>query len=154
MTVAGRLSGIARRTRTRGAMEVVPAVAVTCEAGVAGDYRGRIAPGGKGRRQVTLLEAESWETALAELGAALPWQERRANLLISGVRQPRETGRTIANGATLRIETTGECDPCFRMDELITGLKTALAPDWRGGVTGRVITDGTIAIGDEVRIEP
>ena len=25
---------------------------------------------------------------------------------------------------------------------------------WRGGVLGRVLTDGDIAIGDEVRIEP
>jgi len=29
----------------------------------------------------------------------------------------------------------------------------ALAPDWRGGVLGRVISDGEIAVGDEVRIE-
>jgi MOSC domain-containing protein YiiM len=40
------------------------------------------------------------------------------------------------------------------MDELAPGLRAALTPDWRGGVTGRVIADGTIAVGDEVRIEP
>ncbi|HQS70796.1 MAG TPA: MOSC domain-containing protein, partial [Novosphingobium sp.] len=33
------------------------------------------------------------------------------------------------------------------------GLKSALLPDWRGGVLGRVLTDGDIAVGDEVRIE-
>jgi MOSC domain-containing protein YiiM len=154
MTDAGRLAGIARRERSRSAMEVVTTAAVTLDQGVAGDYRGRIAPGGKGRRQVTLLEAESWEAALAELGEALPWQTRRANLLVSGLRLPREAGCVIAIGTSLKIEITGECDPCQRMDELAHGLKAALTPDWRGGVTGRVIADGTIAVGDEIRIEP
>jgi len=48
---------------------------------------------------------------------------------------------------------TCECDPCSRMEELAPGLKAALMPDWRGGVLGRVISDGDIVIGDEVRIE-
>ena len=136
-------------------MEVLSAVDVTCAHGVAGDYRGTIAPGGKGLRQITLIDEDSWQAALADLGASdLPWHTRRANLLVSGLRLPRAAGATIAIGASLRIWITGECDPCPRMDELTPGLKTALAPDWRGGVTGRVIADGTIAVGDEVRIEP
>ena len=83
----------------------------------------------------------------------LPWHERRANLLVHGIRLPREAGKVIAIGESLRIEVTCECDPCSRMDEILPGLKAALLPDWRGGVLGRVLTDGDIAIGDEVRIE-
>lgn len=135
-------------------MEVIGRVRVTRELGLAGDFRGAIRPGKSGRRQVSLLEAESWAVALAELGANVPWQERRANLLIEGLRLPREPGRIIAIGPDLRIETTCECDPCSRMEEIVPGLKAALLPDWRGGVLGRVIADGDIAIGDEVRIEP
>ena len=135
-------------------MEVIGRVRVTRELGLAGDFRGAIRPGKSGRRQVSLLEAESWAAALAELGADVPWQERRANLLIEGLRLPREPGRIIAIGPDLRIETTCECDPCSRMEEIVPGLKAALLPDWRGGVLGRVIADGDIAIGDEVRIEP
>ncbi len=135
-------------------MEVIGRVRVTRELGLAGDFRGAIRPGKSGRRQVSLLEAESWAMALAELGADVPWQERRANLLIEGLRLPREPGRIIAIGPDLRIETTCECDPCSRMEEIVPGLKAALLPDWRGGVLGRVIADGDIAIGDEVRIEP
>ena len=135
-------------------MEVIGRVRVTRELGLAGDFRGAIRPGKSGRRQVSLLEAESWAVALAELGADVPWQERRANLLIEGLRLPREPGRIIAIGPDLRIETTCECDPCSRMEEIVPGLKAALLPDWRGGVLGRVIADGDIAIGDEVRIEP
>ena len=114
-------------------------------------------PGRKPRRQVSLIEAESWEAALHDLGRAgdadLPWWIRRANLLTQGIRLPREAGAIIAIGASLRIEVTCECDPCSRMDEILPGLKIALLPDWRGGVLGRVLCDGEIAIGDEVRIE-
>ncbi len=78
---------------------------------------------------------------------------RRANLLVQGIRLPREPGKVIAIGSTLRIEVTCECDPCNRMDEIQPGLKLALMPDWRGGFLGRVLTDGDIAVGDEVRIE-
>lgn len=134
-------------------MEVLDRVAVARELGLRGDFRGAIRPGKSGRRQVSLLEAASWDAALAELGASIPWQERRANLLVAGLRLPREAGRIIAIGPTLRIETTCECDPCSRMEEIAPGLKAALLPDWRGGVLGRVIADGEIAVGDEVRIE-
>ena len=38
------------------------------------------------------------------------------------------------------------------MDALKDGLRAALTPDWRGGLLGRVMADGDIAVGDEVRI--
>ncbi|MNC90986.1 hypothetical protein D3C83_71610 [compost metagenome] len=69
------------------------------------------------------------------------------------MRLPREAGKVIAIGPSLRIEVTVECDPCSRMEEISFGLETALAPDWRGGVLGRVLNGGEIAVGDEVRIE-
>lgn len=126
---------------------------VTRARGVDGDGRGAIASGKSDRRQISLIEAESWAAALAEIDRTLAWQDRRANLLIEGQRLPREAGRIIAIGPSLRIETTGECDPCSRMDDIASGLKAALLPDWRGGVLGRVIADGEIALGDDVRIE-
>jgi MOSC domain-containing protein YiiM len=134
-------------------MELVDHAAVTQGHGVFGDYRGAIQPGKSGRRQVSLIEAESWADALRELGKDVSWEQRRANLLVQGIRLPREAGQVIAIGSSLRIETTCECDPCIRMEEIAPGLKAALTPDWRGGVLGRVIADGEIAIGDEVRIE-
>jgi len=151
--MTGVLKGIARHGRPRGPMETVDHVAVTCEEGVRGDFRGARRPGKRNLRQITVMEAESWAEAMAVLGADVPWQERRANLLVEGLKLPRRTGTVIAIGASLRIETTGECDPCSRMEEVVPGLKAALMPFWRGGVTGKVLTDGEIAVGDEVRIE-
>jgi len=155
--MTGRLGGIARHERPRGPIETLARVFVTREEGVTGNCRGTIKPGGSDRRQVSLIEAESWAAAMADLGlrgeAAMPWHVRRANLLVEGLRLPREAGKVIAIGASLRIEVTLECDPCSRMDAIRPGLRDALAPDWRGGVLGRVLADGEIALGDEVRIE-
>lgn len=153
----GRLAGIARHDRPRGPVEALGRISVTRAEGLHGDFRGAIVPGKSVRRQVSLIEAESWAAAVTALGLrsakAPPWHVRRANLLVEGMRLPREPGRVIAIGKSLRIEVTTECEPCSRMDEIIPGLKGALTPDWRGGVLGRVLHDGEIAIGDEVRIE-
>ena len=154
--VAGRLEGIARHKVSRGPMETLDRALVTPDEGLEGDCRGQVAEGKKGNRQITVIEAESWAAAVAELGAAaegLVWSDRRANLLVSGVRLPREAGKVIAIGDGLRIEVRCECDPCSRMDALREGLRAALTPDWRGGICGRVISEGEIALGDEVRIE-
>jgi MOSC domain-containing protein YiiM len=148
----GRLAGIARHDRPHGPIETVDRVLVTRDAGVAGDRRGTVRPG-KARRQISLIEAESWQAAVVELGAAIEWQDRRANLLVEGLRIPREPGTRIRIGGDCLIEITMECDPCSRMEEVRPGLKAALAPDWRGGFLGMVIADGEIAVGDEVRIE-
>jgi MOSC domain-containing protein YiiM len=158
MATAGRLGGIARHDRPYGPVETVGQVRVTVAEGVRGDIRGAIASTKATRkRQVSLIEAESWQAALDDLGLPEherpPWHARRANLLVEGLRLPREAGRVIAIGATLRIETTVETEPCERMEALVPGLLAALSPDWRGGICGRVLTDGEIAVGDEVRIE-
>lgn len=143
-------------------MEEIRSVAVTAAAGVQGDFRGAVRPGKVPRRQVSLMEIESWYAALDGLtmaeglfgfDAPPPWHARRANLLVEGLRFPRSTGYVVAIGKTLRIEVTMECDPCSRMDEVTPGLKDALMPDWRGGVLGTVLDDGEIAVGDEIRIE-
>ena len=156
MGATGRLGGIARHDRPRGPMQLVDEVAVTIREGVAGDYRGAMKPDGPRRRQVSLIEAESWAKAMHDLGlspGAIGWQERRANLLIEGLALPRTNGARLRIGGDVVIEVVQECDPCSRMEEIHPGLKAALLPDWRGGVLGRVLAEGTIKVGDTIRIE-
>jgi MOSC domain-containing protein YiiM len=145
MSAEGQLLGIARRRRSRGPMEALSAVRVTPELGVDGDARGR-----PGRRQVTVLARDGWEAALADAGATLPWTARRANLYVEGIDLAQAVGAELQVGASLRLRVTGETDPCARMDAAWPGLQTALAPDWRGGVTCRVIAGGDVAVGDPV----
>jgi MOSC domain-containing protein YiiM len=157
MTASGILAGIARHGRSRGPIELLDAVSVTTEGGVQGDFRGAIRPGGKGRRQISLITAEGWAAAMGDLRLSademLPWHARRVNLLSQGIVFPQFTGYVIAIGRTVRFQVTKECDPCGRMEELLPGLKGAMLPDWRGGLLGKVLTGGDIALGDEIRIE-
>lgn len=143
----GRLAAIARRDRKRAPMETLDSARITDEAGVVGDFRGR-----PGKRQVTVLASEDWQAACSEIGRTLPWTARRANLLIEGVGLPRHAGSRLVIGDVV-LEVTGELDPCSRMDEASEGLREALVPDWRGGVTCRVLTGGDVGVGDVVRVE-
>jgi MOSC domain-containing protein YiiM len=149
----GTLTGIARHARPRGPIETLDSVDVTVEAGLAGDFRGAVKPGGKGKRQVSLIEAGDWAAAMAELGHDLPWWVRRANLLVEGLDLPQRPGARVRIGGDVVIEITTECDPCSRMEEILPGLKAALTPDWRGGALGRVLSGGRIAIGDAIVVE-
>jgi MOSC domain-containing protein YiiM len=105
-----------------------------------------------GRRQVTILEAERWAEATAELGSTLAPSARRANLLISNLRLAGSRGRILAIGPC-RLRIFGETRPCERMDEALPGLRRALNPDWRAGAFAEVLTGGEIALGDGVEWE-
>jgi len=48
------------------------------------------------------------------------------------------------------LEITGETIPCKHMDEAFQGLKDTLTPSWRGGITCKVIKEGTIRLGTHV----
>jgi MOSC domain-containing protein YiiM len=151
--MAGRLAGIARHDRPRGPIETLESVHVSVDGGLAGDFRGAVKPGGKRKRQVSLIEAGDWASAMADLRADLDWSVRRANLLVEGLDLPQMPGAVIAIGKDVRLEITVECDPCSRMEEIAPGLKAVLTPDWRGGALARVLSGGDIAVGDEIRIE-
>jgi MOSC domain-containing protein YiiM len=148
----GALAGIARHARPRGPIEVLDRVGVTLAGGLDGDFRGAVKPGGKGRRQVSLIERGDWAATMAELGLDLPWWMRRANLLVEDFDLPQVPGTRIRIG-TVVLEITQECDPCSRMEEIAPGLKAALTPDWRAGALAKVIEGGDIALGDTIRIE-
>lgn len=142
----GRLLGIAIRSASRAPMESLDSVQVTQQSGVAGDYRGKYGP-----RQITVLSQEAWDEACKDVLTELPWTTRRANLLITGV-ELEQTTRKILQIGNVRLAITGETDPCQRMDMQHLGLRKALTPAWRGGVTCFVLNEGEIQVGDEVRL--
>lgn len=133
-------------------METLDHAEVLTATGIHGDFRGALKPG-RNKRQVTLMAAEGWHDALHDLGAQVAWEQRRVNLLVEGLALEDATGARIVFETGLVLEVTGECDPCTRMEEVAPGLKAALLPCWRGGVTTRVIEGGPIRVGEQVRIE-
>lgn len=142
----GRISGIARRDAKRAVMQTLSTAEISADTGVADDFRGR-----PGKRQVTVLSSRAWQAACDELGKALPWTTRRANLLVDDMDLPQKTGDILQIGE-VRLQVTMEVDPCSRMEEQQPGLQAALSPEWRGGVACTVLQGGTVAIGDEVRL--
>lgn len=144
----GVLRGIALRAVRRAPMQPIDVGVLDPAFGLEGDCKGGKYP----LRQVTVLSAEDWQKALEALGGiALDWTARRANLLVSGLRLPRARGALLGIGPA-RLEVTGQTYPCGRMEEAWPGLLKALAPDWRGGLTCRVLAGGRIGIGDAVEV--
>jgi hypothetical protein len=143
--MTGRLEAIATKAARRAPILHADRANVSIATGVEGDFRGR-----QKARQVTVLFAEDWAAAVAGLDPAAPWTVRRATLLVAGVRNPQRVGDVLAVG-DVRLVVTGEAQPCVRMDKQMPGLRDALRPDWRGGVTARVIAGGEISVGDLAR---
>lgn len=136
-----KLIGIAIRPARSGEINELDNVEISKKEGVAGDKRSR-----PGKRQVTLMSKSAWDIACRELDIDLPWTVRRANLLVDDLPLKETTGQFIHCGE-LVLEITGETDPCKLMESAQPGLFKALIPDWRGGVTCRVLQGGRLTIG-------
>ena len=143
----GVLLGIAVRPQPGAPMGTLDQVPISKEKGLAGDGREQ-----SRRRQVTVLAKESWEAACNALSKNLPWTARRANLLIEGISLEDSRDRIIKVGEVV-LEITGETKPCEIMEAKAAGLKAALTPHWRGGITCRVLEPGVIQIGDLVELQ-
>jgi len=144
MDTAGRLEAIWLKRMRRGPMDAVERAMLKAHQGLVGNTDQG------GRRQVTLVEHEVWQTLMAQVGATLPPSIRRANLLLSGIRLVNSRKRILCIGAC-RVCILGETKPCERMEEACPGLQQAMYGDWAGGAFGEVLDDGDIAVGDVVR---
>jgi MOSC domain-containing protein YiiM len=143
----GKLSGICVRPAEGAPVKEVTAATIQVKGGLEEDYRRS-----GGARAVTVLAREDWEAACREAGADLPWTTRRANLLVEGVPLRESKGQHLRIGPVL-LEITGETQPCNIMEAAHSGLREALEPAWRGGVTCRVLEPGRIRPGDPVTLE-
>jgi len=141
----GKVVGIATHSEKGGPMVVYASAKVSFEHGVGDDVNGAI----QGDRQVSIMTLENWTDACAELGRKIHWTTRRANVLVEGIDLKNSTGKIIRIGR-FYVEITGEMKAGNRMDEERVGLKKALSPNWRGGVTGRLLSEGVINENDEV----
>ena len=141
----GPVIGLAVRPGKDEPMVVVEQVSATAAQGVVEDY------GQSLKRGITFISSMQWQQVQDELFAELPWQLRRANVLVEAHSLEHLIGTTVQVGSVW-VEVAKETEPCGLMEELHAGLEAALVPDCRGGVYGKVVGDGVIRVGDSVVI--
>ena len=143
----GKLIGIARRAKSRDPMEMLDQADISIANGLEGDCKGKRFP----LRQLTIMTLEDWQNSLDLIGKPnLDWTIRRANLLVTDIKLPRGKGSRLLIGE-VEVEVTDQTSPCQQMENAFVGLRKALAGDWRGGVTCRIIEGGKIKVGNQVR---
>ncbi|MFT7220116.1 MAG: MOSC domain-containing protein YiiM [Candidatus Azotimanducaceae bacterium] len=122
-------------------------VFASAERGLEGDrYQGR-----SGDRHVTLIQAEHLPAIASYAGLAQIAPELlRRNIVVKGINLLALRDKIITIGG-VELAVTGLCHPCSRMEEIL-GAGGYNAMRGHGGVTARVLTGGSILIGDSVSL--
>jgi len=144
MNNTGKLEAIWLKRMKRGPMDPVEQATFKANRGLIGNAN----QGGK--RQVTIIEREVWESLMVAMGGDLDPSARRANLLVSGIRLADSRHRILRIGEC-RIRIYGETKPCEQMDAAWSGLREAMYDNWAGGAFGEILDNGKITIGDPVQ---
>jgi MOSC domain-containing protein YiiM len=130
----------------RGPMDQVDTATLVENRGIEGNANQN------GRRQVTIIDEQTWQRLMTELDASLDPSARRANLMIRGLPLADSRDRLLRIGECV-IDVRGETRPCERMDEALPGLRAAMREGWAGGVYGTVLRGGVVRVGDPVTFD-
>ncbi|EWT00787.1 molybdenum cofactor sulfurase [Intrasporangium oryzae NRRL B-24470] len=130
-----------RRLPTRS----VPRVEAEAGVGLVGDrYHG------SAHRHVTLQSIEALEAAAADLGRPVEPGLTRRNITVSGGPVPTRPGSRVTIG-DVELEVVRVAAPCRLLDDEL-GEGAARALHDRAGTVLRLLTSGTISVGDEVDV--
>jgi len=142
----GAVIWIGARPVRRAPMTVLEHASLQPGEGLLGDhYKSRT----NGPRQLTLIAAEDLAAIASFLGrAAVEPELLRRNIVTRGINLRALKGRRVQIGGAV-IETTGDCHPCSRMEELL-GPGGYNAVRGHGGFTARVLEGGEVRLGDPV----
>ena len=148
----GRVEAIHLADAGSGPMRAVERVRAIAGVGLAGDRyatgTGHYSGDPKVDRQITLIEADEIEGLAARAAIELAPGETRRNVTTRGIRLNDLVGRRFRIGP-VECEATRLCEPCQYLTDLLG--KPILEPlVHRAGLRARILTDGEIALGDEV----
>jgi MOSC domain-containing protein YiiM len=146
--MAGRVEAI-YITDTEGVVpEPVERVAAHAAKGLEGNryfYADGAAPPG---RALTLIAAEALEAYEAETGKRLAAAESRRNVLVRGIDVNALVGKRFRVGV-VECEGVELCEPCSHLESM-THHGVIKGMVHRAGLNADVLTDGEIAVGDDV----
>jgi len=133
------------RPRRREPMLALRNVNLDVTNGILGDRYTRAA----GARQVTLIQSEHLAAIASHVGRSqvLP-EDLRRNIVTHGINLIALKDKRFRIGSAI-LETTGECHPCSRMEEIL-GVGGYNAVRGLGGITARIIEGGTVGVGDDL----
>jgi MOSC domain-containing protein YiiM len=148
----GRVEAIHVTEAGSGPMRPLDRVRAIAGVGLEGDRyatgTGHYSHDPKVDRQITLIAAEELERLAAVDGIALSPAESRRNVLTRGIDVNALVGRRFRIGG-VECEGTRLCEPCRYLTDLVG--KPILAPlVHRAGLRARILSDGELAVGDEV----
>ena len=145
----GKLEWIGVRPTRREALIELDSVEAIEGLGLKGDHRVKKTPGSA--RQVTLISREFIEQIAHFLQrSSIPPELLRRNLVVSGINLNALRRQRFTIGEAL-FEATALCHPCTRMEEAL-GPGGVAAMIGHGGLCARILTTGTIRVGDELRV--
>jgi MOSC domain-containing protein YiiM len=149
---AGRVEAIHIVGTRRAAMQSVGRATARAGLGLEGDRYTLLAAAGsadaKPDRHLTLIESEEIERLAADHDIHLAPGESRRNVTTRGIRLNDLVGQRFSIGP-VACEGMQLCEPCQYLVDLLG--KPVLGPlVHRAGLTARILTDGEIAVGDEI----
>jgi MOSC domain-containing protein YiiM len=147
--IAGRVEAIIVRGSPREPARRIAATVALAGIGLADDRLGQRGEAELSTRQVTLIQHEHLPV-MAQLArvSAVDAVALRRNLVVSGINLLALKNARLQVGEAL-LEVVGPCQPCSRMEEAI-GPGGYAAMRGHGGMTARVLTGGSIRVGDVV----
>ena len=151
--IAGHVEAIVVRSSSRAPARCIEATRALAGIGLADDRLGQRGEAELSTRQVTLIQQEHLPVIAALAGvAAVDVAALRRNLVVSGINLVALKNARVRVGGAL-LEIVGPCQPCSRMEEAV-GPGGYAAMRGHGGMTARILEEGVIRVGDEVRAEP
>jgi MOSC domain-containing protein YiiM len=136
----GRVEAITLVLDETGATRAVDAVDVAAGQGLDGDYHS----------DLTLIAAEALEGLLDDTGIELSGEQSRRNVLTRGIDLNALVGErfTVGDVEAVGIELS---EPCTKLQRISGEPGVLRGLVHRGGLRADVVSDGRIAVGDEVR---
>ncbi len=114
----------------------------------AGEFSTRTTPG-REVTEVTLIEAEVIEHLRGDLGIEVEASDSRRNIVTRGVSLNSLVGSEFRIGH-VRLVGAGLCEPCVSLVKHTANKHLLRGLTHRGGLRARILTRGTIAVGDSV----